>query len=123
MTLPNFDRRKGVKCYAYVHFSLLLVISGLLPIRLTAQSKWKTFSDRAGWSIAYPSDWSIGSCRSCSDSTAPDVYVNFFPPNNQGAGSSVTVQHLANQSTNTASDQWLEEVVRTANQNPQVSEA
>jgi hypothetical protein len=122
MTLPNFERRKGVKQYACVHFSLLLAIYGLLPIGLTAQPKWKTFSNRAGWSIAYPAAWSIGSCRSCSDPTAPDVYVNFFPPNNQGAGSSVMVQHLANQSSNMTLEQWFAEVKRTANQNPQVSE-
>jgi hypothetical protein len=122
MTLTNFNRREGVKRYAWVHFSLLLVICGLLPIVLIARPKWKTFSNRAGWSIAYPADWSISSCRSCSDPTAPDVYVDFFPPNKQGAGSSVMVQHLADQPSNVTLDQWFAEIKRTANQNPQVSE-
>jgi hypothetical protein len=122
MTLPDFSRGQGIKRYTCVHFSLLLVICGLLPIVLTARPKWKTFSNRAGWSIAYPADWSIGSCRSCLDPTAPDVYVDFFPPNKRGAGSSVMVQHLSDQPSNVTLDRWFAEIKRTANQNAQVSE-
>jgi len=72
--------------------------------------------------MAYPADWRIGSCRSCSGPSAPDVYVDFFPPNKQGAGSSVIVQHLADQPSNVTLDGWFTEIKRTANQNPQVSE-
>jgi|GEM_PF-7068072 len=41
---------------------------------------WKTFENRRGWSISYPSDWRISSCRACSDPTDPDVFAEFTSP-------------------------------------------
>jgi len=120
MAPPSLKGRRNVRQLTFVHLLLLLlVVCGLLPIALTAKPKWKTFSNRAGWSIAYPADWTIGSCRSCPDPTAPDVYVDFFPSNQAGP---VMVQHLADQPSNLSLDQWFTEIKGTANRNPQVSE-
>lgn len=41
---------------------------------------WKTFENRRGWSISYPSDWRISSCRACPDPTDPDVFADFTSP-------------------------------------------
>jgi hypothetical protein len=120
MAQPSLKGRRNVRQPTFVSLSVLLVVCGLLPVVLAAKPKWKTFSNRAGWSIAYPADWTIGSCRSCPDPSAPDVYVDFFP-SNQEAGP-VMVQHLANQPSNVTLDQWFMEIQRTANQSPQVSE-
>jgi hypothetical protein len=120
MAEPSLKGRRNVRQLTFVHLSVLLVVCGLLPIALAAKPKWKTFSNRAGWSIAYPADWTVASCRSCPDLSAPDVYVDFFP-SNQKAGP-VMVQHLANQPSNVTLAQWFTEIKRTANQSPQVSE-
>jgi hypothetical protein len=120
MAQSSLKARRNVGQLTFVHLSVLLVLCELLPIALAAKPKWKTFSNRAGWSVAYPASWTIGSCRSCADPSAPDVYVD-FSPSNQKAGS-VMVQHLADQPSNVNLDQWFTEIKTTANQNPQVSE-
>ncbi len=120
MAQPSLKGHRNVRQLTFVHLSVLLVVCGLLPLALAAKPKWKTFSNRAGWSIAYPADWTIGSCRSCPDPSAPDVYVDFFPSNQKDG--SVVVQHLANQPSNVNLDQWFTEIKTTANQNSQVSE-
>ena len=82
---------------------------------------WKSFSNRAGWSIGYPADWTIASCKSCSDPAAPEVFVDFFPPRERGAGW-VMIEHLAEKPSSMSADDWLADIKRTANQNPQLSE-
>jgi hypothetical protein len=98
----------------------LLVLAMYAPGR--AKQTWKIFSNRAGWSISYPADWNIGSCRSCKDPTAPDVFVNFFPPSNIDFDGWVMVEHLASKPSDSSVDSWLADTARKANLNPRLSE-
>lgn len=84
-------------------------------------SKWRVFSNRAGWSIKYPADWKIASCRSCSDPTAPNVFVDFLPPGDSDTGW-VMIEHLRDKPPSTSLEAWFTEVKRTANLNPQIFE-
>jgi hypothetical protein len=98
-----------------------IVAAATAPITLSAQSLWNIFSNRSGWSVNYPKDWTIASCQSCPDPTAPKVFVNFYPPKNVEGGS-VTVESLGDRPSNMAVDEWLNELKKTANQNPQLKE-
>src|SRR6266568_2948010 len=86
-------------------------------------AKWKTFSNRAGWSIDYPAEWNISSCHSCSDVTAPGVFVSFFPPAvkdyDQG---SLMIEHLTDKPADKSAGEWLADVKKTNNLNPQIKE-
>ena len=82
---------------------------------------WKVFSNRAGWNIDYTSDWTIGSCTSCKDPTAPDVFVDFFPPTDSDSGW-VMVEHLADKPSGMTVDTWLAEIKQTVNLNPRLKE-
>ena len=82
--------------------------------------KWKLFSNRAGWSINYPADWKIESCKSCQDPTAPNVFVDFFPSSNTDSGW-VMVQPLADKPSGTTVDAWLTKISQTTNLNPQLA--
>ena len=105
----------------YATLWLHLVLAVVFPGLLAAQAEWKTFSNRSGWSMNYPADWTIASCHSCSDPAAPDVYVDFFPPKTRADGA-VIVEHLQGQPSRTTVDEWFRQVKRTANQNPQLTE-
>jgi hypothetical protein len=87
-----------------------------------AQPPWKIFTNRAGWSISYPADWSIGSCRNCKDPTAPDVFVEFFPPAGRDSGGWVTVDHLRRKPSDSSVDEWLADISKTTNLSPRLSE-
>src|SRR5579871_661611 len=82
-------------------------------------SKWKAFSNRAGWSLKHPSDWKVGSCNNCSDPTDPDVFVSLYHPSN---GALMMIEHLIDKPKNQTVRQWLDEVKATANLNPRISE-
>jgi hypothetical protein len=66
-------------------------------------SKWKIFSNRAGWTIKYPADWKTASCHSCPDPTAPDVFVDFLPPRDTDSGW-VMISHLEMEDVYVVSD-------------------
>jgi hypothetical protein len=82
---------------------------------------WKVFSNRAGWSIDYPNDWTIGSCRSCKDPTAPNVFVDFFPPSDRDSGW-VIIEHLADKPSGMSVEAWFTDVKQTANLSPRLKE-
>lgn len=84
-------------------------------------SMWRVFTNRAGWSIKYPVSWKIASCHSCSDPTAPNVFVDFFPPEHSDHDW-VMVEPLKDKPTGVSVEAWFTEVKRTANLNPQISE-
>ncbi len=82
----------------------------------------KVFTNQAGWSIRYPADWSIASCHSCKDPTAPNVFVSFFPPPVETAGGWVMVSPLASKPSNTSVAGWLATISNEANLNTHVAE-
>jgi len=103
-------------------FGLPFIVSLLIGALAYGEAPiWKPFSNRAGWRINYPADWKIGSCRSCPDPTAPDVFVDFIPPTESDSGW-VMVEVLEDKPSNTSDDTWFTEIKRTVNQNPEVSE-
>jgi hypothetical protein len=79
---------------------------------------WKTFANRAGWSVSYPGNWSVESCKTCTDPTAPEVFVNFFPPPEMEAEGSVMIEPLADKPADISVDAWLEQLPTRANHNP-----
>ncbi len=92
---------------------LVLLLGGAVgTARGQAPTSWKSFSNRAGWSIRYPADWTIGSCRACEDPTAPEVYVEFSPPGSV-ARAWVTVDHVEDRPANLTPEAWLRKLART----------
>src|SRR5271169_4329567 len=83
MTLPiasPFCRRiTGLRLTHVLVFISLSVISfdQVQPEKIEGEDTagWSTFTSRGGWSIRYPSDLHISSCRQCDDPTAPEVAV------------------------------------------------
>lgn len=72
-------------------------------------SNWKSFSSRAGWSIKYPGEMKVGSCRQCEDPTDPTALVTFASPQ---FGGSIMVERLADKPAGRSVDSWLHEVSR-----------
>jgi hypothetical protein len=121
MFRPDSQHRTKDKTDGCGLLSVLFVVAALFAIALSAEPSWKTFSNRAGWSMNYPGDWTVASCRSCSDPTAPEVYVDFFPPKKREAGF-VMGEHLADKPSTTTANEWLNDLKKTANQNPPLTE-
>ena len=72
----------------------------LVRVTLAMFSKWKTFANRAGWSIKYPRDWRVSSCMECPDPTDPDVFVSFYNPSTKGL---IMIEHLIDKPADQAS--------------------
>jgi hypothetical protein len=83
---------------------------------------WKLFKNRGGWNIEYPSDWKTGSCHSCPDTSAPNVFVTFLPPIDSTNGGSVMVSPLQDKPNNISLDSWFADIEATANLNRRISE-
>ncbi len=82
-------------------------------------SQWKTFTNRAGWSIRHPRNWQVSSCRSCTDPSDPDVFVSFYNPSKKGM---IMIEHLIDKPPDQSVEQWLNHINVTHNLNPRVSE-
>ena len=93
-----------------------------ISLGVQPNGSWRTFSNRAGWSLSYPADWHVGSCKSCKDPTAPDVFVDFFPPEKRDSAGWVMVEHLASKPSDSSVDAWFAEISKTANLNTRLSE-
>jgi hypothetical protein len=70
-------------------------------------SRWTAFASRAGWTIRYPPDLHISSCRQCEDPTDPDVAVAFSRFSGQII---VMIEPLADKGVGLSTSQWLNEV-------------
>jgi len=110
--------KRGMSALGLSVLIALLMLSGLAK---GERPKWKSFSNRAGWTINYPANWTVGSCKSCSDPSAPDVYVNFSHPEGGTLGE-VMVESLASKPAETSVEAWFADVKRSANQNPRLKE-
>jgi hypothetical protein len=80
--LVNNEVRRVTLCFAaYAVFCTALFAQSASPADQPIDvSQWKTFANRAGWSIKHPGSWEIGGCRSCSDPAAPNVFVSLYNP-------------------------------------------
>jgi len=82
-------------------------------------SRWKTFTNRAGWSIKYPRDWQVSSCRSCTDPTDPNVFVSLY---NTTTKQVIMIEPLIDKPADQSVEQWLNATQATTNVNPRVNE-
>src|ERR1017187_3756547 len=74
------------------------------PDRVGHISGWRTFANRAGWSIRYPRGWQVGSCNQCSDPSDPDVFVTLYDP---ATKTLIMVEHLIDKPNDQTVDHWL----------------
>jgi len=102
----------------------LAAVMTLLALSALGQTTpgWKVFVNRGGWSISYPADWRIDSCKNCKDPQEPGVYVDFFPPKERPPDGRVMVESLGDKPSDTSADAWLADVSKTANLNQHVHE-
>jgi hypothetical protein len=68
----------------------------------------------------YPADWAVGSCVSCADVHAPNVFVTFSDPRKRDQ--MVLVEHMADKPAATSADQWLRHMEEVANLNPRTGD-
>src|SRR5206468_10811579 len=76
----------------------------------TIDSHWKIFVSRAGWSIRYPANLRISSCKSCSDLTDPNAFVTFYDP---VTDQSMMIEPLAPKPNDRTVEDWLTETSET----------
>jgi hypothetical protein len=117
-------RRKWLSVSKYRHLwaTAMLILLGLC-MSAQPRSEWKLFKSRGGWSISYPKQWEISSCRSCKDPTAPGVFVDFFPPGMRTDEGWVMVGPLQDKPSGmTTDDDWLGKISKTNNVNKQIAE-
>jgi hypothetical protein len=86
----------------------MVVIAAQAPLKAEQALAWKTFTNRAGWSVQYPAGWTVGSCHSCPDPAADNGYVTFWDPHR--ATDSVMISHLAPKPADKTASQWLQEM-------------
>jgi hypothetical protein len=107
-------------------YSLIAALSLALLLSHNASGAkakgWKHFKNRAGWNIEYPSDWKTGSCHSCPDTSAPNVFVTFLPPVDSTNGGSVMVSPLRDKPNNISLDSWFRDIEAKANLNLRIRE-
>jgi hypothetical protein len=107
------------------HRLTLLLAYSVWSVTLIAQppgksdSRWKTFANRAGWTIKHPANWRIGSCTNCSDPADPWVYVTLY---NATSDELIMIEHLADKPADRSVEQWLNDVKASTNLNPRVRE-
>lgn len=112
--------------YNNTHMRLTLTLLLLIPRFIASPpetTRWETFTNRSGWSIEYPANWKITSCHSCLDPSAPDVFVDFSPPEVKDFDEGwLMIERLADKPANKSLDEWLAEVKSTDNRIPPIKE-
>jgi len=104
---------------AVVSCTLLSMAAASQSDKADDVSRWKAFTNRAGWSIKYPRNWKVYSCHSCPDPTAPNVFVAFENPKTDEI---VMVDQFIDRPADQGIEQWLNDIKTTTNLNPKVSE-
>lgn len=93
-TLGGFSVKCRVDVTKLIQLSAVVILL-LMPCLPAIDAGWKTFASRGGWNIIYPADWRIGSCQTCNDPKAADVFVDFSPPPTRTTDGWVMVSPLA----------------------------
>ncbi len=117
------DIKTGIFCLIVLDCALFAESAHAMPTPHQTEAKtekaWRTFTSRSGWSVSYPADWTDGSCNSCSDPAAPDMFVGFYPPKNKSSNDDIVmIEPLAGRHAKETVDQWLDDIKTSANQNP-----
>lgn len=80
--------------------------------------KWYTNITKSSYSISYPPEYRLGSCRACDDLTTAEL-ITFTPPEPAGYGT-VKIEVLRKKEKSESTDQFLEDISRV-DMNPVVS--
>jgi hypothetical protein len=106
---PNsFRIRNSARSLRTIIFALLLIGSALARAQT---EKWKSFSNRAGWTISYPPDWRIDICKSCPDPRDPEASVNFVPPAEKDTEQGwLKVERLGGRPPGMSIDDWFADI-------------
>jgi len=111
----RFNSAGGMLC----SIALAFLIVGSVLVRAQTEN-WKSFSNRAGWSIKYPPDWRIDICKSCPDPKNPDAYVNFVPPAERDSEQGwLKVERLGGRPPGMSMDDWFADIKQSENLIPE----
>ena len=77
--------------------------------RVGNTAEWRTFTNRAGWSIKYPRSWQTQSYRQCDDPTEPHAYLALLDPS---SNEMIMIERLADKPDGKAAEAWLQEVAK-----------
>jgi hypothetical protein len=113
--------RSPVQCHLGIAILLVVQVFAISALCDEANdtAKWRTFTNRAGWSIKHPSNWKVGSCRSCPDPTDPGVFVSIYSPSDDEL---LMVEHLIDKPKAQSVRDWLDDTKTKANLNPRIRE-
>jgi len=114
--VPSSDRNKWVSAVLLMGMCLAQAAP---PDTSEDAAKWATFMNKAGWAIKYPATLKVGSCRQCSDPTAPDAFVIFRDPS---TGESMMIEPLIEKPADQNITKWLQGLSQTTVANPRVSD-
>jgi hypothetical protein len=89
------------------------------PKEQTVDVSWKTFANKAGWTIQHPGNWKVGSCRQCSDPTDPNVFVTISNPLTKEL---IMIERLIDKPGDQTVEQWLNNVKVSTDLNPIISQ-
>jgi hypothetical protein len=115
---PNSSRlNSSARSLCTIAIALLLLGS---PLVRAQTEKWKSFSNRAGWTITYPPDWHIDICKSCPDPKDPEAYVNFVPPAEKDSEQGwLKVERLGGRPPGMGIDDWFADIKQSENLIPE----
>ena len=82
-------------------------------------SGWKTFAESDDWTIKYPHDWRVSTCRHCFGSTEPYAFVTFH---DSSASELIVIERLVDRPAGQTVDHWLNEVEEKTVSSPRVRE-
>lgn len=112
----------GSKCQKFIGIAALvwLAQAATPPVQQAEDSsRWATFTSRGGWSIKYPANLTVRSCRQCMDLAGPDVFVTFSAPSTDGL---IMIEPLIDKPADQSVERWLNAISQQTVANPRVSE-
>ena len=79
------------------------------PQHAGSSAGWRTFTNRAGWSVKYPRTWRVQSCHQCEDPTEPGAFLALSDPSSDDV---VMIERLADNPEGKSVEAWLHEVAK-----------
>jgi hypothetical protein len=75
----------------------------------TIGDNWRTFTNRAGWSVRYPRNWRVTNCRECDDSAEPSAALALTNP---FGDETIMIERLADKPEGKRVETWLHETAK-----------
>lgn len=86
----------------------IIPVASLTPTT-TPSASWKMYTNtKYGYSINYPSEYRIGSCRVCFDLSTAD-FITLDPPQKDGYGG-IMISHLRDRKSGESLEEYLEDI-------------